>query len=108
MVLDSIMTKLVILGFASFVGLTLGLIASLLIDNGKWDDYTSRTRWGHRLIGVGMAIPITFIFFSVTDDISERAIWSLLSTVAVFSLAGMQGYKIFIRRQLGSNQNDTS
>lgn len=93
--------KLILIAASTILGLVLSMLASLMVENGEWSKLSARTRWGHRVVGAGIAIIVSLAFFAANPSINEQKIWALLGSVSVFSFSGMQGYKTLIKRRLG-------
>ena len=99
--IESLTIKIILIAVSTTLGLILGLLASLMIENGEWDKLSNRTKWGHRLIGVGISITVSIGFFAANTEVSEQKIWLLLGAVSITSFSGMQGYKMLIKQKTG-------
>ena len=94
---EAFLYKLIIVLVASFFGFLLGLMASMFIDNGEWENMSMRMRWGNRLVGIGIALVTSFGFFATNDVVSDRSVFTLLALVGTLSLAGAQGRNFLIK-----------
>ena len=100
---EALTIKIILIVVSSLLGLILSLLASLMIANGEWEKLSNRTKWGHRLIGLGLAITVSVAFFASNTDITEQNIWLLFSLVCVASFSGVQGYKVFLKGTKGGD-----
>lgn len=98
--------KLIVVAAATLLGLILGLLASLLLDDNEWQALSSRVKWGHRLVGLGIAIVVGLGFFAATDELSDRSIFGLLSAVGVLSFAGIEGRKRLLKGNGVKHESD--
>lgn len=99
--IEALTVKIILIGVSTALGLILGLLASLMVSNGEWEKLSTRTKWGHRLIGIGIAITVSIGFFATNTEMTEQKIWLLLASVSITSFAGTQGYKFLIKQKVG-------
>jgi hypothetical protein len=98
---ESLIIKLGFVGIAAFLGGGLSILASLLIENGKWDALSPRSRWGARLVGFGISVVVALTYLASIDQLTERTIFGMLAASSALSFAGMTGYRVLLRKVKG-------